>query len=199
MFYPILDYYDNAIKVVNAEFNQSDIIFGQFAGSQCVAMALGGIIYLKVVKSPQNWIREELNNILFESHGLYCDVRRKSKPEDIPLSGYLLVNNFNIIKHNLILFGKKISLIYPDEDDIYGLIEGSHNFLDDVDLNVGIENLFSVHPSALLTAGNRTVAIMRSEDFFFSLTHTHVILVENLFCSAHKENHVLFNAALSSN
>lgn len=150
---------------MNAEYNHSDDQFGEYAGKQSLGMALGAIIYSRAINSPRNWTPEELNYILLESNGLYYEVR--SSCDDIPTSGYLRVNNFDVIKHNLTLFKKNICLIYADEADICGLIKDSPQVAGDIDLQNGVENVLHDHSSALLTAGNKTVAIMKLDNLFF--------------------------------
>lgn len=92
-------------------------MFGENAGKQCCAMTIGAIV-CSTILSPTEWESNTINGNLIESNRLLL-----SDPQSIPPSGYLLVNNFNVVSNDITMFGINVSLQFDEESTIFGSLE----------------------------------------------------------------------------
>lgn len=101
----------------------NDVIFTSgFAGVQCCAMALANILRACIL-SPQHWSTNVLNLNMIICDQIYSNIRfqteRNLAAHPIDDNGYLLVQNFNTIKHDLVTFDKRFQITFDEEPIIY--------------------------------------------------------------------------------
>lgn len=121
----VSDKIEPSSKIKRASCYQGDSIFGESAGVQCAAMAMGCIIHKKII-NPNQWTTNILNNILIESNDLYQMVV-DLLGETIPTNGYLNVQSFNCIKHDILMYRSFFKLDYSEEPEIYGNLKYNLN------------------------------------------------------------------------
>lgn len=73
-------------RSIEGSFHQGDIIFGENAGTQCVANCLGALAYHKI-KISNYWDESDMNRVLIMGNELYMYLQRSSTIT----SRYLLV------------------------------------------------------------------------------------------------------------
>lgn len=64
-------------RSVQGSFHQADIMFGDNAGTQCVANCLGAVAYHKL-KNTENWDMSDMNIVLATGNELYSFLQRSS-------------------------------------------------------------------------------------------------------------------------
>ncbi|XP_062609123.1 uncharacterized protein LOC134270887 [Saccostrea cucullata] len=77
----------SSFSVVQGSFHQGEMIFGENAGTQCVANCLSGIAYHNI-KNAKYWQRADINKVLATGDELYTYLQRSSTIK----SRYLLVS-----------------------------------------------------------------------------------------------------------
>ena len=83
----VITKHDASNLSVQGSFNQADEIFGENAGTQCVANSLTALAYQKVKKSEE-WQTHDMNKILTTGDEMYTFLQRSSSM----MNRYLLVN-----------------------------------------------------------------------------------------------------------
>lgn len=155
--------------IVRAQWHQGDVsIFNpHFAGAQCCAMAIGNIIRSRLVPLAQ-WTTRTLDTNMLESDKLYAAIRWLSDrlQQAVPPSGFLLVRNFNVIRHRICIFGQVCHLRYDQDPAIFGNLSDPLNVADGhpgVALFQGLRQLFARHSAGVLTANHKCYAVMRCQ------------------------------------
>ena len=160
-------------KIIRAEWNQGNAMFGVHGGKQCCAMAIGAIVRSTIL-SPSQWDSNTINDVLIESNKLYERVLL-SNPQKIPPSGFLLVNNFDVVRDDIKMFRTGFSLHYDRDPAIFGNLRDCKNPPGDIGvcLSAGLNNLFNNHSAGILIAKSKSYAVMKINDlFYFADSHS---------------------------
>ncbi|GFR18851.1 gamma-glutamylaminecyclotransferase [Trichonephila clavata] len=138
-------------RIVRASWHQANdsIFISGFAGVQCCAMVLVNILRAYIL-SPQHWSTNDLNLNMISSDHIYRDVRFQTKRNfvayPIDENGYLLVQNFNVLKNDLVAFNKRFQINFDEEPRIYGDLNDQVNQANfGRTLCQGIDKIQSIH------------------------------------------------------
>lgn len=152
-------------RIVRASWRQgNDVIFTSgFAGVQCCAMALSSILRASIL-TPQHWSTNTLNMNMNTCDQIYSDIRfqteRNLTAYPVENDGYLLVRNFNVVKDNLIIFGKRFQINFADEPCIYGCLNDKVNKTNlGSTLRQGLEDLFAEHKAGILITSGKSFGV----------------------------------------
>lgn len=104
---------------------------------------------------------------------MYETVLEFSDPLEISESGYFLVNNFNVVKNEITMFGSRFSLQYDQDPTIFGSLYDSKNQDIGVSLHDGLQSLFVNHKAGVLISNSKSYALMKINDlFYFADSHS---------------------------
>ena len=165
-------------RIVRSSWHQgNDTIFiSGYAGVQCCAMALSNILRASVL-IPRRWSTNTLNLNMITGDQIYSEVRSRTElllsAYPIEADGYLLVRNFNVIKDDLMVFGKRFQITFLDEPSIYGSLCDKYNNEDfGRTLHQGLEDLFEVYSAGILITGGQSFGVMHSDGkYYFTNSH----------------------------
>ena len=162
-------------RIVRSSWNQSDRHpFGVLhAGRQCTAMCLSAIIKIALGTCASSWNNSIINNVLLNGHELYEQIIVQSEVNNVavPESGYLLVNNFDLIKTSFTIFETNVQINYDADPAIFGKTE-KQNFSFMPNLHNGLVNLFQEHKYGIIISESKSLAVMfDNEKLYFFDSH----------------------------
>lgn len=149
-------------RVINASWNQAsmEIFKSAFAGVQCSAMALANIVKASIVSSSQ-WNTTTVDGILIMGDEIYEKVRlltiTQENAHPIPGSGYLMVRNFDVVKQDFAMYGKRFSIEYDQDPCLFGSLRDAAN-QDAIELSLSnsITRLLENHNAAILISSEKS-------------------------------------------
>ena len=150
---------------VCADYSQgNELLFGENAGKQCVAMSLSAIIYHHI-EDVNLWTSSTLNNILGIGNNLYTSIRYSVRIND-----YLLLTDVPGI---VSLFDKLYTLQYSES--LTGSVFMTSNDGPFMSLQNSLQEVFSQqnYNCCLLTIGINTVAIFKTSQQSFKIFDSH--------------------------
>jgi hypothetical protein len=165
------------IRMLRGSWHQGDknVFHMKFAGRQCCAMAVTSILKAKIL-SPSKWSTNTINQNMMEANALYKTVHILSEYEDvrIPTTGYLFLNNFDVVKNDITMFDTSFKIAYERDPSIYGnLCDNQLSQSFGFNLLRGLIELFIEHSAGVLITQDRSYAVIASsEKFYFCDSHS---------------------------
>lgn len=92
-----------------------------------------------------------------------------------PPSGFLLVNNFDVVVNEFTMFGAGFSIHYNPDPAIFGSLEDHKNPSEGLAVRLydGLKRLFENHTSEIFIANLKSYAVMKNNNlFYFADSHS---------------------------
>lgn len=122
---------------------------------------------------PKNWSTNTLNRNMIEADKLYSQVRLLSEENQIPEPGYLLVADFNIVKNDIIMYGKSFSIEFGNEANWFGSVKDRANTDIGKPVIQAFTELFHNHQAGLLISSGKSYGVMHYDDkYYFTDSHS---------------------------
>ena len=157
----------NPARTICADYSQgNEVLFGENAGKQCVAMSLTVIIYHHI-EDINLWTSSTLNNILTIGNNLYISIRCSVQTND-----YLLLTDVPCI---VSIYNKLYTLEYSES--LTGSLFMISNNGPYMSLQNSLTQLFSNceldYNCCLLTIGINTIAVIKDSEQSFKIFDAH--------------------------
>lgn len=162
-------------RIIRSSWHQGDPEVFLFAGKQCCAISLAFIVRSLTIP-PSEWKSTIVDQVMIEGNELYGTILVLAEHEGIRIagSGYLFVQNFDVIKNELRMFNLNFTLSYDEDPLIFGNLMDSMNEEGSGSerLSKALVKLFENHSAGILIAMNMCFAVIYScGKFYFCNSH----------------------------
>lgn len=169
---------NNVSRILRASWHQGNmaIFTSPYAGVQCCAMVLANIVRASVI-SPSTWTNNTLDRNMIEGDNMCTTIHNLTEQQEnaYPIEGgYLLTRNFDVVKHDFIMYEKSFSIEYDEEPLLFGSIEDLTN-RGNAGLMVreALSKLFETHSAGIMIAAAYSYGVMNYDDkFYFTDSHS---------------------------